>query len=699
MAIDFGSCHTRVPEMHPVGDDGRGARNGGERRERKSTHERITRLAYFHPRGARQVGGGGGWKVLGGVWFWVVVLLLGGSGPGFAQGNRVALVVGNNAYPQAPLRNAVRDAQGMGELLGKLGFDAEVAIDTSLRQLDEAIDRFVKRLDRGDVGLFFYSGHGIQVAGANYMIPVDFDASSEKDAKYEAYSMDRIRERMDERGARLSILILDACRNNPFRGQKSLGRGLAVMQGGRGTFIAFATSPGKTASDGRGGKNGLFTEQLLETLATPGLTIHEVFREVRRKVDRVSGGDQLPWISESVIGDFYFAPARKPDVTPAASSTSSENREALAKLRVFCTEPQCRILLDGREVGMTQDGQYLTISVPAGRRTFEVSKSGFFGHRETLLLLPESMQSVIAALEPRLPASPPPSPAPVSTEASSAGSSAAEEHPTPLVASLLETAAPTKIPTKRPSPRAEGGLRPSPRIAVSENQPESGSIRVVRLPGDVDLELLWVPGGIYEIGCSKGDSECEKPETPSHKVMLDGFWIGKTEVTQRQWKAVMKSNPSYFKGDELPVEQVSWNDLQEFLLKAGHNLQLPTEAEWERAARGGTLGPRYWRLGQIGWSNWNGTRPVRTKKPNAYGLYDVLGNVWEWCEDVYQKEIYQERGEETVNPLVEGNAAASRVIRGGSWYGADSLRVSRRGWRSPGKRDYRVGFRVAQPGE
>ncbi len=232
--------------------------------------------------------------------------------PAVAQpvaGHSVALVVGNIAYPKMPLQNSVNDAIDLGKVLkNELGFDTEVVTDVGHRDLEKAIQRFVGKAGAGDVALFYYSGHGMQVGGENYLVPIDFQAQSEVDVKYEAYAANRVKELLEEKRVRLQVLILDACRDNPFRSTRSGASGLATMSG-RGAFIAFAADQGKTAEDNPGERNGLFTKHLLRTLRQPGLRIDEVFNRVREGVQTESGGRQWPFSLSGVIGDFYFRPA------------------------------------------------------------------------------------------------------------------------------------------------------------------------------------------------------------------------------------------------------------------------------------------------------------------------------------------------------------------------------------------------------
>ncbi len=226
---------------------------------------------------------------------------------------RFALLIGNNDYQHAPhLRNAVNDATDLGAVLQELGFTVQVVTNADHRTMEQSIDHFVSSLSPGSVALFLFSGHGMQIDQENYLVPVDFELKDEASVKYDAYPASKIHDRVAHSGVRLNIVILDACRNNGFAASRSGSAGLAAMNAARGSFIAFSTAPGSTASDNPRGRNGLFTSYLLEAIRKPGLKLDEVFNEVRQDVYQASENKQLAWTSSSVIGDFYFLPAGAP---------------------------------------------------------------------------------------------------------------------------------------------------------------------------------------------------------------------------------------------------------------------------------------------------------------------------------------------------------------------------------------------------
>ncbi len=220
--------------------------------------------------------------------------------------------------------------------------------------------------------------------------------------------------------------------------------------------------------------------------------------------------------------------------------------------------------------------------------------------------------------------------------------------------------------------------------------------------GELSYRMVYVAGGTFTMGATK---EMKKPadnEKPTHQVTLSNYYIGETEVTQALWKAVMGSNPSKFKGDDLPVECVSWNDCQTFINKlnelTGQRFSLPTEAEWEFAARGGNQSRHTQYSGsdnidEVAWYRENSggqTHPVKTKKPNELGLYDMTGNVYEWCQDWFGPYSSAHRP----NPMGAGSGSR-RVNRGSSWDGPLWYgRVSCRGDRPPGVSGYNLGLRL-----
>jgi formylglycine-generating enzyme required for sulfatase activity len=476
---------------------------------------------------------------------------------------QVAVVIGNAAYANGPLANPLHDAQAIAQRLRELHFDVALTTNAGRKEMGAAIDQFLNKLGTGDVAFFYYSGHGMQVDGENYLIPIDFQGQNETDVRYDAHPVGRIQERMERSGAQLNMLVLDACRNNPFRQVMRSGvGGLAAMNAGRGTFIAFSTSPGKTASDNPGGQYGLFTQYLLEALSVRGLGLDDAFSLVRERVDTTSGGKQLPWVQTSVVGRYSFVPGE--------------------------------------------------------------------------------------------------------------AASAVVEGPKP----------PAVVEPPRPS-----GSAP----VVQSAEPVPGDVRIKINPKD-GLEYVWIPPGTFTMGCSPRDTECDTVfEKPAHQVTISiGFWLSKTPVTQRAYRQVTGKEPSSFKGANRPVESVTWYEAREYCRAIGG--RLPTEAEWESAARAGSTQARYGDVDRVAWYGTNSggkTHDVGQKQPNAFGLYDMLGNVWQWTADWFS-DYQRSRDRDPAGP----RSGEYRVVRGGSFHDdPESVRVSVRFQFEPGDRDLSLGFR------
>ncbi len=246
-----------------------------------------------------------------------------------AAEQRIALVIGNSAYKVSPLANPTNDARAMAVKLQQLGFTVIRKENADREEMMTAAREFGNQLKNGGVGLFYYAGHGVQSKGINYLVPVDSNINSEDELSTRAYSANELLEKMDTAKNRVNMVILDACRDNPFaRSFRSASRGLAgIEQAPSGTLIAYATSPGSVASDGSG-SNGLYTEQLLQAMSEPGLKIEDVFKRVRVNVMDRSAGKQTPWEMSSVTGDFYFNPTAEQAAMALASAAPALGQTA-----------------------------------------------------------------------------------------------------------------------------------------------------------------------------------------------------------------------------------------------------------------------------------------------------------------------------------------------------------------------------------
>ena len=534
---------------------------------------------------------------------------------------RTALVIGNSAYATSPLANPANDATDMTEALKSLNFEVISGVNQSRAEMVRAIRQFGERLKaNGGVGLFYYAGHGVQVEGRNYLIPVDAAIRAENEVELEAVDTARILVEMENAGNSLNIVILDACRNNPFsRSWRSTNDGLAQINAPSGTLIAYSTAPGKVAADGAG-RNAPYTAALLKTMKIPDLSLSDVFMQVRAEVQKTTNRQQIPWEASSVTGKFFFKqtdPNRTPGLqTPSDAQIEQEywdsikNSQNVADFQIYLKE------------------------YPNGR---------------------------FAALA-RLKIS-------------------QYEKPATVTNSTNKTPVNTNsLPSKT-----------------------AGAISKASFPGEVNMYFAYIPPGEFQMG-----STLSEEEGPVHTVKItEGFEMQTTEVTQGQWKAVMRGLPSKcdfgdmnynFVDDNKPIICISWEEAQEFIRQLnlkndGYKYRLPTEAEWEYAARAGTTENNVVNLDQVAWYESNSNDSIRivgTKQANRWGLFDMYGNVWEWCQDWYGNYT----NEMTVDPIGT-KLSFSRVNRGGGWLDAsNNFRVTLRGGNTPSRRSYDIGFRL-----
>ena len=216
-------------------------------------------------------------------------------------------MIGNGAYgSEGKLTNPPNDATDVYQALSGLGFEVMLLRDANKRQIEEAIEQLNLQLRQGGVGVFYYAGHGVQVDGENYLIPIGANINYEDDVKYEAVPLGRILGAMKDARNPANLVLLDACRNNPYYKRTRSGlRGLAYVQAVQGTFISFATAPGATTADG-GGRNSPYTASLLKYIQEPNLLVPLLFQRVRELVIDQTGGQQTPWDSSSLTGNFAF---------------------------------------------------------------------------------------------------------------------------------------------------------------------------------------------------------------------------------------------------------------------------------------------------------------------------------------------------------------------------------------------------------
>jgi formylglycine-generating enzyme required for sulfatase activity len=548
-----------------------------------------------------------------------------------ATEQRVALVIGNANYKTAPLRNPANDAKAMADKLQGLGFKVTLKLDQDQKGMADAIRAFGNQLKAGGAGLFYYAGHGMQVKGRNFLIPVDADIQNEDEVPYRSIDANEVLSKMETAKNRLNLMILDACRNNPFsRKFRSASQGLAQMDAPSGTLVAFATAPGSVASDGSG-KNGLYTQHLLANLGQSGVPVEQVFKRVRVGVMKDTRNAQVPWESSSLVGDFYF----KPDTAGVAQPV----KPSAAPVRVQSSEE-------------VEQELWNAIKGSRDKRDFEDYLRQYPKGR----FVPLAQQRLKALAT----ATPTPS-KPQITVAS--------------VAPLPET-------KPEPEPAAAGKFWTDPVTG---------------------MEFVWIPKGCFQMGSPESEKDRSSDER-RHEVCVEGYWMAKYEVTNGQYRK-FKSGHNGSEDDKLPVTEVSWRDAMNFAKwlskESGKEIRLPTEAEWEYAARAGTSTAYFWGDSWDARHNFAATdvkKPVGSFQPNAFGLHDMLGNVYEWTASSYDSAY--NGAERQVSSL---GAGGFRVFRGGSWDDPPRLvRLASRNFRAPGSKFYNygadgyLGFRLAR---
>lgn len=602
------------------------------------------------------------------------------SQPQQSNQKRFALVLANESYENKALTNILNDARSMSRTLEQLGFDVTSGLDQTRSGMFSALRTFRDKLTPGCIALVYYSGHGAQVGGENYLIPVNnVDLEKASDLPDEAMPLGRILDALGKSDGQLNLIILDACRDNPFPGAKSLGgdKGLAVVSRNvSGTLIAFAASPGEVASSNPSGKNSLFTEELVKNLPKAGLRLEDVFLTTRKAVRERSGGKQIPQEYGSLESVVFLAGG---SATSPIGNTNSEIKLSPTAIRLELLGVPAGANVKVDDVAIS--GTIYTDEIADKTKDVEVSISanGFRPYVGKVTLTRGSASTLRVTMERK-------------TELVKPLLS-----PTPVKPSVTSNAKPVRPITSTPKPSSRLTDYPALKAYVES--------------------LRSIPAGKFQMGSTKYSDE-----KPVHSVTLSAFRMGATPVTVAVWKEycyalgiALPQAPSWGLLDDHPVVNVTWNDIMGSDGKggfcawasdiAGFRLTLPTEAQFEYASRGKAAGQVY------PWGNiyddskvWcsvksrrGQTAPVvRTSNiyRTAFGLTDMVGNVWHWCSDLHAPY----RSAPQTNPT--GPASTSyngRCVRGGSWLGFNPVvfRCANRGGNNPEYRDFSGGFRLS----
>ncbi|MEH2352310.1 SUMF1/EgtB/PvdO family nonheme iron enzyme [Nostoc sp.] len=587
-----------------------------------------------------------------------------------------AIAIGINQYDYLqPLNYAKRDALLMQEFLGnEAGFerifffsdDSPNVDGKSTRPTRTNLLRVLRQLfdnsfmEAGDNFWFFFSGHGIRYADRDYLMPCDGDP---EDIENTAIAINFVSERLRRCGADNVVLILDACRSLGTRAGEGIGRQTAEEARQQGVISIFSCSPQEYSYEIEALQQGAFTTALLEGLGIQGqcATVERLNQYLKSRVPEIvskhKNGRQTPYVIAEPVNKSHLI------LVPRYATLAD-----IATLKIDAYQAEVNRNLDLAEQ------LWIRVLAAALGRDMDAIKA-----IQRIARLPERQE----------PFSPQPRP---SIENSTKGIFTVEKNPLKTFQFEVVTVDATGKITNRNNREAK--------------------YFVEDLGNGVTLEMVQIPGGTFMMGSPEGEVERYKSESPQHQVAVPKFFMGKYEITQAQYQAIMGSNifhkiignannnPSSFKGEKRPVENVSWNDAVEFCKKlsqkTGKTYRLPTEAEWEYACRAGTKTPFYFGETIITeLVNFKGkeTKPVGCFPANAFGLYDMHGNVWEWCQDYWHNNY---NGAPTDGSAwLTGEDNTHRLLRGGSWlYGLWSCRCADRGLDIPAYRNGNIGFRV-----
>jgi formylglycine-generating enzyme required for sulfatase activity len=619
--------------------------------------------------------------------------------PGDAA-RRVALVIGNQRYVDSALPNVENDARAISATLRTRGYTVTLHENLDAHTMAEAIASFQKSLADGGEGLFYFAGHGLQVAGKTLLLPLDANSRVPSTLLTKAIDLEVVLAAMSApRAGRRNLVILDACLNNPFSpdpfSELSVGTGRPLFRASSGngapprmplpeqTEVAFATVPGGLAADGSQG-HGRFTSALLKTLGERGLSPREALARAALAVRVDSRGAQSPWIDSSWPKDeqamtqvplpIMSARPTQDDVEGAGISRGVMPKDSAEQVEMTFWES----IKNSEQAG---DYEAYLQAYPNGRFA-ALAKARITRLRAAA----PKTEPIAPKAEPAPAAKPAPEPkraAPARPEPRRAPAASA---PTPAPAPASPVAADEK-PAPLPA-SAKGEIKDCPTCPV----------------------LVGIPAGSFNMGSNSSDPS----EKPAHQVALrKPFAIGKYEVTVDQWNACAASGACPRTGEanrpgNTPIRDVSWDEAQLYLkwlsTAGGQSYRLPTEAEWEFAARGGST-TRFWWGDQMqkGKANckdcgepWQdgGPAPVGSFAPNQFGLHDMNGSVWEWVQDCWHNTY---KGAPTDGHAWDEANCRVRVIRGASWRdGASYMPSTTRFKYDSAVRQSQNGFRVAR---
>lgn len=655
-----------------------------------------------------------------------------------------AIAIGINQYDYLqPLNYAKRDAQLMQEfLVNEAGFerifffsdDSPDIAGKSTRPTRTNLLRVLRQffdnpfMGAGDNFWFFFSGHGIRYADRDYLMPCDGDP---EDIENTAIAINFVTERLRRCGADNVVLILDACRNEGKKTGEGIGQQTAEEARQQGVISIFSCIPQEYSYEIEALQQGAFTTALLEGLGIQGkcATVERLDQYLKFRVPELvrqyKNTKQTPYlIAEPVNKSHLILVPRYATLADIATLKNDAYQAEVNGNLDLAEQLWIRVLVaaSGQDMDAVKGLQRI--------ERLRNSSANPDLPQQTIPQPSKSVTNTLISKPPQIPTPKSTSPSPVTnTQTSGAGQFTTSTIPTPSTPvspsknlmlpnwsrrRLIQTAgfAVAGLGLTIAVPRFwQSSLKSFQFEVVTVDAPGNITNRsnreakyfVENLGNGITLEMVQIPEGSFMMGSPEKEAERDKDESPQHQVKVPGFFMGKYEITQVQYQAIMSNNPSYFKGEKRPVEQVSWDDAVEFCKKlsqkTGKTYRLPSEAEWEYACRAGTKTPFY--FGEtittelVNFDGGKETKPVGSFPANGFGLYDMHGNVYEWCQDYWHNNY---NGSPTDGSAwLTGGDNTYRLLRGGSWITYQRYcRCAERRNTSPAYRYNDIGFRVVE---
>ena len=681
------------------------------------------------------------------------------------QAKRVALVMGNDNYTSvSKLQKAGNDATAMARELKNAGFTVQLHKDLNYRGMVRAVEAFTNNITGGDEVVVFFAGHGVQIRNGSYLLPTDIEANSESEVEKTAYELLALTDKISEAKPAFSLVMVDACRDNPLKSKgRNIGnsRGLSAIEPPKGQMVVYSASRGQQALDRLSDKdpnpNGVFTREFITQMQKPGVRIEDIMRSVQDSVETLARSvnhEQRPAVYNEARGNFYFfgpttvqvVPAQqKPDTNAIELALWDSVKNATTAVEIqaylnrfpngfFSEVARVRIDALGRasveritaentlrlaEEARTKEQQRLALEaqnkekarlaqvaeqkeqerILADQRAKEQERVATLNAQkladerakeeaERKVALERAQRLAAQSEAERLANKPPANLTPPQTSEAQIAQSEFDRVIEQARLEFLES----RLETEK-----------SVQDFINRNTPGSSFKDCETCP-----EMVVISAGSFQMGSSVSWFSSKKPpenEQPSRNVSVKGFAMGKFEVTQKQWRELMGNDPSKFKGDELPVEQVSWEDAQIFLgklsSKTGKVYRLPSESEWEYSALAGEQteypsGDTISGLNRLAWYKEisDSTEVVGTKASNKFGLFDMYGNVEEWTSDCSNQNFV--KAPTDGSPWLEG-LCSFRVVRGGAWsHSVKYLRSKSRHQAHQRSKEDNLGFRVVR---